>query len=143
VEAKINIEDYLSENEIKEIVEDEFKNTVRQMFCNDTETTRLIGNMSYRFIWKCVDDKVDGGLEEKIVNKTLDVLNNMSDFSLFRRKDCYEPEDSVAQKILNKTIIENENIIINKVINYLTHLEEDSYIFDSAVKEAIIKKITG
>lgn len=48
----INFKDYLSEEEIKEIVIDELRKETRKHFCNEKEFTRILTNISYYELWK-------------------------------------------------------------------------------------------
>ena len=48
----INFKDYLSEEEIKEIIIDELRKKAREHFCNEKEFTRILTNISYYELWK-------------------------------------------------------------------------------------------
>jgi len=138
---EINIKDYLSEDEIKDIVKGELRSKVASIFSNESETVRIIGNMSYHFIWECVDKEIGGNLENKIKEKVIEVLSGLTEFSLFRRKDAWEKQESIGQKILDQAISDNSSIIHNQVKTYLENLDEDNYVFEQAVREAITQKI--
>ena len=65
----INFKDYLSEEEIKEIVIDELRKETRKHFCNEKEFTRILTNISYYELWKKIEEEVPNSqdiIKEKV-----------------------------------------------------------------------------
>lgn len=137
---EVNIQDYLSNNEIKEIVKEQFANRVSKIFNTEYDTERIIGNLSYKFIWKVVDEEIGDNFQNRIKEKVVKIINDLTDFCVFRRKSDYEKEESIGQKILNEAVQENADIIKNKVKKHLENLD-DEYIINQAVTNAVIQKI--
>tara|TARA_B100001059_G_C17566080_1_gene442612 strand:+ start:69 stop:560 length:492 start_codon:yes stop_codon:yes gene_type:complete len=117
-QVKINIDDYLSEEEKKEIAIDVFRNQVKtQLFKSidgtvqsDSEVQRVIGNISYEIVFnevqkyipdakKMIEDKVSKILKEKDLS-----------YYVFRRKDAWDKEESLAITYLNQEVKSNEEI---------------------------------
>lgn len=139
---EINFKDYLSEEEIKEIVKDEFRIKIRNEMNSEAETNRIISNLCYQFVWDMVDKQIEGSLEVILRDKIINIIKEMTDFCIFRKADAWDKKESLGQKILEQAIIDNSEIIKQKVKSYLKNLDENNnYIFGEAVKEAIITKI--
>lgn len=83
MEIKINIEDYLDKEEIKELISYEISKSAK----NDAE--RILSNTAYSVVFDAVDKALDNKAKDIIKEKTLDIINNLSDFCLFRRADAW------------------------------------------------------
>jgi|TARA_R110002153_G_scaffold537_2_gene2588 hypothetical protein len=122
-EVTINIDDYLSEEEKKEIAIDVFRNQVKtQLFKSidgtvqsDSEVQRVIGNISYEVVFnevqkyipnakKMVEDKVSKILKEKDLS-----------YYIFRKKDAWDKEESLAITYLNQGIKSNEETFKTRI----------------------------
>ena len=65
---EIEVKDYLSESEIKEIVQQELRLKVRQQFdLNNIE--RIFSNSAYHIVWEEVNKSIDYDVTEFIKNK--------------------------------------------------------------------------
>ena len=122
-QVKINIDDYLSEEEKKEIAIDVFRNQVKtQLFKSidgtvqsDSEVQRVIGNISYEIVFnevqkyipnakKMVEDKVSKILKEKDLS-----------YYVFRKKDAWDKEESLAITYLNQEVKSNEEMFKERI----------------------------
>lgn len=80
---KINIHDYLSDNEIKRIVEDELRERIREMFRNESESQRLLSNLSYHIVYDEID-KVIPNSRNLVQEKTMTILKDIKNYQVFR-----------------------------------------------------------
>lgn len=115
---EIKIEDYLSDGEIKEIVQDELRGQIRDHFKNEENAKRLLINLSYRFVKEEIE-KILPDFEQDLVSKVVELLNDKSSvgFNLFDF-DKYGSgrSKSLGAKIIEQTIEENKQLIKNKVV---------------------------
>lgn len=130
----INIMNYLSNEEIKEICKDELRYNIRKIFSNEKETTRIITNLSYYELWKEIEKEVPN-CKELIKEKTKEKLNEISSYDVLRKKGEFNSKNSVAQDILENCVIENKNIIEDKVKEILNSLSKTDIKYD--IKEII------
>ena len=125
---EIDVKDYLSESDIKEIVQQELRFKVRQQFdLNNIE--RIFTNSAYHIVWEEVNKSIDYDMTEFIKNKVIEVINGLSDFNVFRDKSDYiygRDKNSVAQEYLNQYVEENKNIINDRVKAIMQGLDEDA-----------------
>ena len=106
---EINIEDYLDRDEIKDII----KNQIRYIVERDAE--RLLTNSAYYVVFKAVDEALDNSAKEFIKAKAIAIINDLSEYSVFRKKDAWEKEDSIAYQVLQEAMNENKDLIKQKV----------------------------
>ncbi len=114
---EININDYLSKEEIKEecknAIRDLLYNTYKNEACMDT----LISNLSYEFLFKQISECINKDAETLIRNKVIELLENdyTIKYELFRKANAWERKASVGYEILTQAIKDSENLIREKV----------------------------
>ena len=119
---EINITDYLNHDEIKEVVESELRKQIREHFKNEENAKRLMINLSYQIVTDEID-KIVPNHKDFIANKVAKIINSESstsyclfDFDSYgsgRRK-------SLGAIIVEETILENKQLIKDKVIESIT-----------------------
>jgi hypothetical protein len=109
MEIKINIEDYLDNEDIKELISYEISKSAK----NDAE--RILSNTAYGVVFEAVNKALDGQMQETIKAKVVEIINELSDFNVFRATDAWGNPETVGTKILNEAIEENRQAIKEKV----------------------------
>ena len=136
---KINIKNYISDEEIKAIIEDEIVKETRRILCNEKEITRILTNISYYELWKKIEGEVPN-CQEIIKEKTKENILEISKFDIFQKRDDFlEYKDSLAQQFLNESVKENKNIIddkVKKIMNELS-LTDIKYDIQSIIEQYI------
>lgn len=146
MEVKINIEDYLSEEDIKEECRDYLRYSIEHYLSNESDFERIMSNISYRIVHKAVDECFNQDLSNILTGKVIDVINGLSGYNIFRRKDnIVDRDDTVGQKILDAAVKNNKDLIDLKVKETIKNFDYDyiasniqDYIYD-----AIIESIRG
>ena len=149
MKTEVIIEDYLSREEIQDIVKDELRILVKDSFRKEKLDT-LIANSSYKIVWKAVDEEMDGNLIETIKTKTLDIINNLSSYSVFHKKDAWEHEDSKAYIYMQQAIEENKDLIFSmtkeRITTEIIKFIDTNYIQDCVndlIYQIVEEKICG
>ena len=99
----IKIEDYLDEQEIKEICKDalyqKIREDMRKLNVND-----IIANISYAEVAAMVDTYVgeDNFCKKEIPQKVHRVIDELSTFTVFRKADAWERKNSIAYDIMQE-----------------------------------------
>ena len=99
----IKIEDYLDEQEIKEICKDalyqKIREDMRKMNVND-----IIANISYAEVAAMVDTYVgeDNFCKKEIPQKVHRVIDELSTYTVFRKADAWERKNSIAYDIMQE-----------------------------------------
>lgn len=136
MELIINIEDYITPEEIKSVAMKAVHDSIMRTYSRDENNiSRLISNLSYEFIFKAVSDAIGEDAQTKISNKVKELLEDDGSirYELWRRKDAWEKTESPAIPILHQAIKDNEGLIRAKVMQSI-----DSYRFDD-VQDAMYK----
>lgn len=147
MEVTIKLEDYLSEEEIKEIAKEQIAYSIREKFRKESDVERIITNLSYEFLFKAVSEAVGKDSFELIKSKVTELLEDDSHirYCLWRKKDAWENEESPAITILNKAIEDNRGLIENRVFEMVSNYnfnEAKDEIYD-VVCNAIEKQLFG
>ena len=115
---EISFKDYLSHEDIKEIVSDELRLQIRQHFKNEENAKRLLSNLAYHIVSEEVN-KIVPNYEQELVDKVVSLIRDKKSvgFTLFDF-DLYGSgrSKSLGAKIVEQTIKENEQLIKDKVI---------------------------
>ena len=147
MEVSIKIEDYLSEDEIRDIAKEQIACAIREKFRKESDIERIITNLSYEFLFKAVSDSVGEDAFEKIKGKVAELLEDDSHirYCLWRKKDAWKNEESPAITILNKAIEDNRGLIENRVFEMVSNYDfnEAKDEIYSVVCNAIEKKLFG
>ena len=122
MEIKINVEDYLDKEEIKELISYEISKSAK----NDAE--RILSNTAYAVVFEAVDKALDNKAKDIIKEKTLDIINKLSDFCLFRRADAWGGKASVGQEVVDKALVDNTATIYKRVESIIAELNIEDRI---------------
>lgn len=145
MELKIDIADYLSEEEIKECCRDAIKSAIYDRTSrSEAETERLLTNLSYEFVWKMVDEAIGGGLEQKIRLKTVEVIDTLSSFTVFHEKDAWDRQESIGHKIMEEEIVAARPQIkarVEQIISEYPFHELDCDEIGNIVHECIMDRL--
>ena len=132
MEVSIKIEDYLSEEEIKDIAKEQIACSIREKFKKESDIERIITNLSYEFLFKAVSESIGEDSLEKIKNTVVSLLEDDSHirYLIWRRKDAWENEQSPAVDIMYQAIKDNHELIENRVYELISN-----YDFNEAKEE--------
>ena len=139
---EVNIKDYLSEEEMRDIAISEYKAIVRKGLTEDMQPKRMINNYErvvanavHYYLESEVDKIIGTDIKKQIESTVKRVLNKSLEYNIFRRKDHWEKEDSPATKHMDKCIRENLKIIEDKVKDKLSDLPET--YFEGTVQDLV------
>ena len=112
----LDINDIVSDEELKEAVLDGIRQSVVRTYSgNEENMKRLFSNLAYEFVFKMVDEQFDGKLEELLRAKIKEAIGELSCFSVFRKKDAWQTEESVAYKILQEESAKSRPLIVGRI----------------------------
>jgi hypothetical protein len=113
----LKIEQYLSHDEIKEIVQDELRSQIRNYFKNESESQRLLSNLAHDFVFNEIE-KISPEYKNTVIDKVKSLLMQ-KDLSFYVFKTHYstnEPQ-SFASKLIDQTIKENIDLFKSKILS--------------------------
>jgi hypothetical protein len=114
---EINFKDYLSDDEVKGIVQDELRIQVRKFFSGTEENTqRLLSNLAYSIVRDEVD-KIVPNYEEELINKVAELIKSKDlSFHVFNYHYSTNAPTSFGSKVIEQTVKENQQLIKDKVV---------------------------
>ncbi len=125
---KIDVSDYLSEDDIKELCRDQVRYEIGKFFRNEENAQRLLSNLSYQIVFDEID-KVIPNSREIVISKTTQVLNDIQNFSVFRDAS-YGSKPSLAYQIMEETVRDNKHLINEKVKETILNKDYSNEIWD-------------
>ena len=117
----IKLEEYLSEEEIKDICKDALYQKIREDM-QKLNINEIIAGISYAEVAAMVDTYVgeDDFCKKAIPEKVHDVINDLSTYSVFRRADAWERKNSIAYDIMQEECRASRPLIkarVEQIIN--------------------------
>ena len=134
----IKIEDYLSEEEIKEICKDALYQKIRE-YMSKLNVNDIIANVSYAEVAAMVDTYVgeDDFCKKEIPKKVHRVIDELSTYTVFRKADAWERKNSIAYDIMEEECRASRPLIkarVEQIINEYNfpQLERDEIMYTIA-----------
>ena len=116
-ELTINVADYINEDRMREICEEEFRSAVAWMLRKEGDVQRVLSNISYEYVFDCLVPMVDEvPVKEYLKQKVEEIIRdpNSLRYEVFR-DSRYGDKESPARKILNEVLSETRPIIEEEV----------------------------
>lgn len=117
METKIDVMDYLTEEEIKEECKSAVRNCIYQKFNDEEELKGLIGNLGYEFIFQAINETTGQDSLQKIKDTVKKLVGEEQAIKceLFKAPDEWDLKESIGYTILQQALKENEGLIKDKV----------------------------
>lgn len=144
MELKINIQDYFSDEQIKEIAEEELRAAFRQKFRKEADVERVITNLSVEYVHALVAEQWDGDFDELLRDKVREAIEKGVGYHVFRRKDAWDRTESLAVSILDEECRNSRPLIrecVEKHIREYPFSELDRNEIGDVIYEVIMEKI--
>ena len=143
-EIKVNVSEFFSKEELKEIAEQELRAAFRAQFQKESDVERVIVNLSWEYVCKLVAEQWDGDFEELLRQKVRKAIEDVVGWQVFRRKDGWESSESPAVKIMDEELKNSHPLIraaIEKHIAEYPFHELDKTEIGETIWEVIMEKI--
>ena len=134
----IKIEDYLDEEEIKEICKDALYQKIREDM-RELNVNDIIANISHAEVAAMVDTYVgeDDFCKKEIPKKVHRVIDEISTYTVFRKADAWERKNSIAYDIMEEECRASRPLIkarVEQIINKYNfpQLERDEIMYTIA-----------
>lgn len=142
----MKIEDYLTQEEMKEIAVEEFK----KILDSDNKRERILTNMSYNLGYGLIKEIIAAEELEEIKRKTKNMLLNDKtalNMAVYNKPDAWDmkrKDDLVVYNEIQKAIRENIDLVRERVILELKNINLDKFQeeFDiGVIFELLLKNI--
>jgi hypothetical protein len=135
---KIDVEDYLSHEEIKDICEEQVRESVSKQLRREQDFERIFSNAAYHIMFQLIDDAFDEDIKEVLKKKTLEILNTKTEFGIFRKRDAWEKDESFAYAYVQTVVTDNMHLIHDKIISEIQRIPKKD--LSPLIKQSILEK---
>lgn len=118
---EVDINEYLSEEDKREIAKEVFKDKVEKIV-NDRE--RIISNQAYEVLGQMIDDQIDGDVKELIRDKAIKLIDELSVYTVFKSPD-YWSKSSKGYDVLQEVLKENKEKAVKKISGLIDELNKE------------------
>ena len=118
---EIKVDDYLTEDEIKDIVIYEVRSSVKSR--NEENLTRIIKNASHYWFRDIVSEVMGENFNEKIEEQVKEILSKVSEYTVIR-DGSYGGNQSKAYLLIQEYVEKHKSILEDKVKEKLENLSE-------------------
>ena len=101
---EINIEDYLTDYDIKDILKEEIRDSVKIHMKDENNIKRILSNSAYEIVAQMVDEIFNDDLENILTIKVKSIIDNITHFTIFKEPSAWDREPNNAYKVLQKEI---------------------------------------
>ncbi len=116
---EINIDDYITEEEKKQIAKEAFKEACKLRFKDEDTVKRIIANSAYDIVYRMVDESFNIELEYFLQDRVIELVKNLNEYHLFKRPDAWSRESNSAYQILERILLDNKGLIESTVVEKL------------------------
>ncbi len=138
----LKFEDYLSESEIKTIMQEALRDKVNYYLDKDFE--RMLTNTAYHIVWKEVDTVIDGTFKSQLEKNVQKQMTSFTEFNLFQKPDAWSRETNSAYKLLMQSIENNKHLLderVKEIVNNLQPREDWQLDLDVRIGDLIMERL--
>lgn len=138
----VDVSEYLSQEEMKEICKDVFTNAVARYINTENDLKRIIGNIGYETACNILDKQVPN-FSDQIIEQTKKACLDISTYTVFRKSNGWGDKDSIGLTLLEQATKDNKDIIIKKVQEVFNTIDNDSlrYEISDIIQKYIVDKV--
>lgn len=132
----VEIDDYLTEDDKRELVKDAFRDEVRSKIRSEYDMNTFINNLSYANVVEQVN-KVVPNYEDKLRDKVAEVVDGLTSYTVFYKGSSIygKEESSVGNEMIGELVKENRDVLNTKVLAIIEDL--DNYDIGQMISETI------
>lgn len=142
-EVTINIDDYLTDEDRREIAKEEFRAICRRRSQVDFE--RILSNSAYDLVRREVDAVFDGKMAETVQANAVKIINNLSSYTIFSPPNAWDKQATKGWELLQSAIEAARPEINERVLAIVAELNADELRerLDGVIGDVIVSRLTG
>ena len=121
---EINIQDYVTEEEMRRIAQEEFRNMCARSTKENFE--RILSNAAYEMVRKEVDEVFDAGMAKTVKTKAIKIIQDFNAYSVFRAPDAWDGQASKGWTHMQDAIDGAKPLIDEKIASYVRDMPEET-----------------
>lgn len=150
MKLEIDVLDYVSPERLSEIIEEEFRYSIRAQIKKESDVERVLSNFTAEYVFKMMEEEwaahaqdFEKALRERIYAA---IEDDRLSYYVFRRKDAWDRTESPAVKILDEECANSRPLIREMVEKHIRQypfheLERDEIggVIYSVIMDKILK----
>lgn len=140
---EIDLNDYITEDERKEMARDVFRAACDRQSQQDFE--RILSNSAYQLVARIVDEHFDGEMIETVKARAIDVINGMTSSTVFSAPNAWDRAASKGFQHLQSAVDSSKDMIRSRVESIISGYDSEDLreMVERQVGSAIIRKLTA
>lgn len=120
---EIKIEDYLTIDEMKDIIRDEFAASVAKTLSKETDLTRIIGNIAHEIVFDEVKKYIPE-FKELLVKNVRELIEEKNfQWYMFRGKDVWHNEEGPGLTIIKEILNSNKEAMKKRIEDAINNFD--------------------
>lgn len=138
--SNFNIEDYLTDDEKKDIAKQVWKEKLSAKFEKDQE--RIISNAAYEIV-STMCDEVTPNFNSLLVEKVKGVITGLTAHTVFDKPDAWDRDGNSSYHLLKDIVASKKERINNKVDNIIDSLNPSltDIDIDYEIRQMLLKRL--
>ena len=136
---EINIKEHLSDDTLQEICEQEVRNAVRAHLKDENNLQRILSNQAYKLVAQYCDEVFNVNMKEQLALKVMEVVQNLSHYSVFQKPDVWDREPNNMYNFLQSELEKQKPVVAEIVREEVP--KQTLYTLKQDVKGAISEAI--
>ena len=148
MKLEIDVLDYVSPERLSEIIEEEFRNSIKAQIKKESDVERVLSNFTAEYVFKMMEEEWAAHAQdfEKTLRERIyaAIEDDRLSYYVFRRKDAWDRTESPAVKILDEECANSRPLIremVEKHIREYPFHELDRDEIGNVIYEVIMDKI--
>lgn len=118
---EVNLEDYLSEDDRRDIAREEFRVALKRSLSTSNDVERFVGNVAYMVIWEEADATIRNSfkrddLRQEVRAKVRNIVGKMELHTIVQYSDGFlRRKPTVAAEIIEETVKGSRGLIEERV----------------------------
>lgn len=127
---EIKIEDYLTIDDMRDIIRDEFTASVAKTLSKEIDLTRIIGNIAHEIVFDEVKKYIPE-FKELLVDNVKELIKEKNfEWYMFRGKDVWNIEEGPGLTIIKETLNSNKEAIKKRIEDDINNFDIKALISD-------------
>lgn len=105
---EIDINEYLDEEDKKQIAEDVFRKYVSDQLRHEADLQRFLSNTAYHVVYAQCDKTLDVDMKQLLKDNVAKVVAGLSHYSVFRKPNAWDSETNEMYTFLSKCLEEQK-----------------------------------
>jgi hypothetical protein len=127
----LNVDNYLTFEEKKNIIKELFTEKVAELLSKESNISRIISNISHDIVFNEVQRFIPNYEEQIKLNVQNILRENKLNYYVFKKKDAWDNDESLAIKYLNETVIANKDVFQSRIKECIENYDLSSDISEN------------